>query len=986
MRPPNVPEENQAFPTRLGNFDIEITADGKPRLLGKGTYGETYLARHRFLESPAAIKVIGERFLAQAKARERFLAEAKAVARLRHPHIAQVYDFGAIENGLFYAMEFCAGGNLAEWLQANGTIPPKQLIAVAQQVASALKCCHAAGFIHRDLKPANLMLASADGSLVIKLIDFGLVQEESQDEEGGHRIGTPLYASPEQLKEQDVDARSDLFSLGMTLWHLAMGRAPDSGNPAEVIGSRLGLASYAGQLPAELPAKLRGLIESLIEKDRLRRPASAAQVLDVLNDAALTMGVPIFTDLVPAPASGMAGPAEATPVPPAPVETFPGRLEDDFEMTRILGDSASGRTYLARPIATDARLVFVHVLDAKVRANPKLLDRVRQNAAQLAALNLPAVLATGAIRAYGDFTAILLAAPRGDDLLAALKARGKVPIAEARPLLENIAAVCDRLTAAGLPGVELGAGQVFIPGDPGVAASEWNPVLVPRFLAIRDRAQAGEVTLTVEGEADATMTPDTLTETSADDLPGLFARLLYRITAGRDSPAAAGISVQGYVAIPELSEESNRTLAQVIGKATGYTACGPLLGRILALEGMGGAATAQTHAKTGTRGTTATGTLAAFPKTATAGTQTAARVPAIAPLRTHGASAPRPRKNFALFTVLVAIAIAAGGFGVWWTNRPQKLEAKKPDVKIVAGEERLAAGAIVRLKARDLPGTPKFSANGTLLAATRTGEGWDLTIPDGGVSLPFEITGEVAGFSPEKILLEGRGDLRKPIDFFPRMQKGRLIFTAEKGCDYTEVGVKMLRPLSDAAGSVQAGRAISFPTEASGSTTAELEPGIYLLTLRSDQGEAERRWQKEVEVRAGTEQKFKLPPSWAGAYTGILNVAGSATSAGARLDIQMNVGPSLSGTFSESGRPCAFEKGRLDAEGNLKVRLRWSRVEVGEPSFDWMLTAKRQADATVSIEATEIRETDSHLEAALGRPPFTALQWKALGTLPAAHN
>ena len=155
MRPPNAPEENHTFPTRLGNFDIEVSAEGKPRLLGKGTYGETYLARHCFLESPAAIKVINEQFLSQSKARERFLAEAKAVARLRHPHIAQMYDFGVIQNGLFYAMEFCGGGNLAEWLRKNGSMPPRQLVAVAQQVASALKCCHAEGFIHRLIQMAE---------------------------------------------------------------------------------------------------------------------------------------------------------------------------------------------------------------------------------------------------------------------------------------------------------------------------------------------------------------------------------------------------------------------------------------------------------------------------------------------------------------------------------------------------------------------------------------------------------------------------------------------------------------------------------------------------------------------------------------------------------------------------------------------------------------------------------------------------------------
>ena len=372
MRPP---DDSHPFPTRLGNFDIETTADGRPRLLGRGTYGETYLARHRFLESHAAIKVIGERFLAQAKARERFLAEAKAVAKLRHPHIAQVHDFGTIENGLFYAMEFCAGGNLAEWMRAKGAMSPGQLLAVAQQVASALKCCHAAGFIHRDLKPANLMLAGADGPLVVKLIDFGLVQTESQGEEaGGHRIGTPLYASPEQLREQDVDARSDLFSFGMTLWHLATGQPPDAGSSADIIGSRLGPASYGARLPANLPAQLRAVIEGLVEKDRTRRPGDAAQVLNALNGAALGMGAPIFTDLVHAPGSGAATAAEEIPATPAEVVTFAGNLEADFSMTQVLGDSASGRTYLAQPAGIGATPVVLHVLESKVRANAKLVS------------------------------------------------------------------------------------------------------------------------------------------------------------------------------------------------------------------------------------------------------------------------------------------------------------------------------------------------------------------------------------------------------------------------------------------------------------------------------------------------------------------------------------------------------------------------------------------------------------------------------------
>ena len=135
-------------------------------------------------------------------------------------------------------------------------------------------------------------------------------------------------------------------------------------------------------------------------------------------------------------------------------------------------------------------------------------------------------------------------------------------------------------------------------------------------------------------------------------------------------------------------------------------------------------------------------------------------------------------------------------------------------------------------------------------------------------------------------------------------------------------------------------------------------------------------------MRAGTEQKFSLPPSWVGTYSGALKVA----PAGSELSCKLSVEPELGGRFTEGKRWCAFEKGTLDAEGNLKVRLRWSRVEEGDPSFDWVLIAKRQADGSVKIEASESRAGDAHLEAQLGRPPFTTEQWTASGTMSAARK
>ena len=212
-------------------------------MLGQGTFGRTYQARHRYLETIVALKIISERFARDATVRDRFLTEAKAAAKLSHPHIARLFDFGEKDGVLFYAMEYCAGGDLADYVKKHGALESPQLLEVAKQVGEALQCAHAAGLVHRDIKPSNVMLASNEIPLATKLIDFGLVHvhgggakstTDPSDDGDTHMLGTPLFASPEQLREEAIDARADLFSLGMTLWFLAIGQAPETGSLSDI--------------------------------------------------------------------------------------------------------------------------------------------------------------------------------------------------------------------------------------------------------------------------------------------------------------------------------------------------------------------------------------------------------------------------------------------------------------------------------------------------------------------------------------------------------------------------------------------------------------------------------------------------------------------------------------------------------------------------------------------------------------------------------
>ena len=188
-------------------------------------------------------------------------------------------------------------------MKRNGPLSVVQTVQIGLQVASALQCAHAAGFIHRDLKPSNLMMASPDGPIVTKLIDFGLViaapSEDAKPIDPDDMptieqrfIGTPLFASPEQLLVQPLDARSDFFALGMTLWFLILGTAPDQGNSASIVAARLKADSYAPRLPRKLPQAFHAVLARLLEKSPENRFANATQLVAAFGKCAAGLGLP----------------------------------------------------------------------------------------------------------------------------------------------------------------------------------------------------------------------------------------------------------------------------------------------------------------------------------------------------------------------------------------------------------------------------------------------------------------------------------------------------------------------------------------------------------------------------------------------------------------------------------------------------------------------------------------------------------------------
>jgi serine/threonine-protein kinase len=281
----------EAMPERLGHFRIV----GK---LGQGGMGIVYRAHDERLRRTVALKVLPEAFARDEERRKRFLREARSAAALTHANIATVYDVAEDGGRVFIVMEIVEGEGLRDRI-ARGRVPPREAMRIARGIARGLMRAHAGGIVHRDLKPDNVRL-DAEGEP--KILDFGLAalrdtgaplgktalgtaETESVGTLEGRILGTPQYMSPEQARGDAVDARSDLFSLGVVLYEMCSGRRPFAGrSSAEVLAAILrDEPSPLRELAPEIPAELAGVVERCMAKSPADRFRDARELLDALE-------------------------------------------------------------------------------------------------------------------------------------------------------------------------------------------------------------------------------------------------------------------------------------------------------------------------------------------------------------------------------------------------------------------------------------------------------------------------------------------------------------------------------------------------------------------------------------------------------------------------------------------------------------------------------------------------------------------------------
>jgi serine/threonine-protein kinase len=273
-------ESGSLIGKQLGDFKIL-------RKLGQGGMATVYLAEQVSLKREAAIKVMHSELMSDETHVRRFEREAKAAAGLTHPNIVQVYMTGDFEGTHYIAQEYVRGVNLKEHLARNTPPDCTLILRIMRQVTAALNAAAEKGIVHRDIKPENIMITSRK---LIKVADFGLAQIGQTEErvnltQVGTTMGTPLYMSPEQVNGRNLDQRSDIYSLGVTCYHLISGKPPFHGETALSIAVKhLNEAAYPlKKRRPDLPEELCNLVHRMMEKDPNKRPGNAAELMQEIK-------------------------------------------------------------------------------------------------------------------------------------------------------------------------------------------------------------------------------------------------------------------------------------------------------------------------------------------------------------------------------------------------------------------------------------------------------------------------------------------------------------------------------------------------------------------------------------------------------------------------------------------------------------------------------------------------------------------------------
>jgi serine/threonine protein kinase/TPR repeat protein len=429
-------------------------------VLGRGAMGVTYRATDTNLRCPVALKVIAPALLADSVARQRFMREARTAASLRHPNVANVLFLGEEEGEVFYAMEYVEGVTLDAELKAKGPLDWREVLGIAVAVTKALAAAHRVGLVHRDIKPSNIMLMRRHGEIEVKLIDFGLAKLSGGEFTGETLAaasaigfqGTPHFASPEQINNEETDIRSDIYALGVTIFAALTGRAPFEGSLAQVLSKHLSQPPPLSALPKEA-AILQPVLSKMLAKDpssRFQTPAELRAALEAVQE--------LFEDAGKIP--------DATAHAPERHEketVFAGTYRVDSRQMVL----AHATIHRASRLSDQSP---VGLLFFEESGSARDVEAFHARVNSLRGIHSPHVVKIHGVENDEVRQALVTEWIDGSTLLDILKTRRGLPPWEAGILLGQLAEGLDALSKAGIPVESLTPGDVLL--TPAAAARE----------------------------------------------------------------------------------------------------------------------------------------------------------------------------------------------------------------------------------------------------------------------------------------------------------------------------------------------------------------------------------------------------------------------------------------------------------------------------------------------------------------------------------
>lgn len=369
----------------IGNCHIK-------KLLGRGGMGSVYLGHHLGLDIPVAVKILNPNWITSEELVQRFFLEARAAAKIDSPYVVRVLQV-AQENGLYFIqMEFVAGQSLAQILKEQSPLEIRWGVSYLYQIAMGLQTAHEAGIVHRDIKPENILITPKGQ---VKITDFGLAksfQKASHLTQAGQILGTPQYMSPEQCSGQESDTRSDIYSLGVTLYYMLTGQLPfTSENTMSLLIKHLqGKFEPPRTIRPEIPLALEKITLQMMARQPVDRYASLQQVLSDLSPVLPTYGMtPAWNLGTPMPPTHSHAPTMLTSNS-AIAEKTAAHLPSASNQT-VANQSDTGTTIAESPLSNDSQLPIISE-DLLIRSSPN--NQGASTTSPVAPTNIPNISST----------------------------------------------------------------------------------------------------------------------------------------------------------------------------------------------------------------------------------------------------------------------------------------------------------------------------------------------------------------------------------------------------------------------------------------------------------------------------------------------------------------------------------------------------------------------------------------------------------------